>query len=116
MKRLLRQMSVATTIVIVTVGLAACTLTLPVTGQMQSTTETFAGSATGHMDAAGELELTMNTGAKCVGQFVYVTPRQGSGTIKCTDGRSGTFDFVSTGQRGAGSGTLDGKPFTLTFG
>jgi hypothetical protein len=103
-------------VVIAAASLAGCTLTLPVTGLMGSTNETFAGSATGHMDGAGELELTMGNGATCHGQFVYVTGRQGSGTLKCFDGRSGTFNFVSTGQRGTGSGVLDGKPFTLTFG
>jgi hypothetical protein len=68
------------------------------------------------MDAAGELELTMASGVKCTGRFVYVTPRQGSGTLTCSDGRSGKFGFVSTGQRGTGDGTLDGAPFTFTFG
>lgn len=97
-------------------ALSGCTLTLPVVGQMQSTNEAFAGKATGHMDAAGELNLSMANGAKCVGTFVYVNPRQGAGTLKCSDGRSGQFEFVSTGRRGTGSGSLDGAPFTFTFG
>jgi len=45
-----------------------------------------------------------------------VNGRQGSGTLKCSDGRTGRFDFVSTGQRGTGDGVLHGAPFTFTFG
>lgn len=97
-------------------ALASCTLTLPVTGQLQTTNEAFTGHATGHMDAAGEIELVMANGVKCQGTFVYVNPRQGAGTIKCSDGRSGTLEFVSTGKRGTGSGVLNGAPFTFTFG
>ncbi len=100
----------------VAVALSACTLTLPVTGQLQSTNEALVGTATGHMDGAGELDLTLATGARCTGRFVYITGRQGSGTLICTDGRTGKFTFVSTGQRGLGDGTLDGAPFTFTFG
>ena len=116
MTRGLFRAAVAVTVTILLPALAACALTLPVTGELQATHETFAGSATGHMDAAGELDITLASGTKCVGRFVYVTPRQGSGTLKCSDGRSGTFDFVSTGQRGTGSGQLEGRPFTLIFG
>lgn len=92
------------------------TLTLPVVLSMQNTPERFVGSATGHMDGAGEIELTSDGGAKCVGRFVYVNGRQGSGTLSCSDGRSGTFDFVSTGSRGTGQGQIMGQPFTLLFG
>ena len=97
-------------------ALSACTLTLPVAGAMEVTHERFAGQATGHLDGAGELALTLASGARCAGAFVYINGRQGSGTLQCTDGRSGTFSFVSTGKRGTGSGFLDGAPFTFTFG
>jgi hypothetical protein len=91
-------------------------MTLPVTGQLQTPVETFSGSATGHLDGAGELRLQTASGAQCVGAFVYINGRQGSGTIRCSDGRSGSFSFVSTGKRGTGDGILDGRPFTFTFG
>lgn len=68
------------------------------------------------MDSAGEIELVMANGAKCLGTFVYVNPRQGAGTLKCSDGRNGTLEFVSTGKRGTGNGALNGAPFTFTFG
>jgi hypothetical protein len=91
-------------------------MTLPVEGQVQSTGESFSGSATGHMDGAGTLTITSNKGATCTGKFVYVTRREGQGTFSCADGRSGPFSFVSTGSRGTGKGTLDGQPFIFTFG
>jgi len=46
------------------VGLSGCTLTLPMTGSIQLTNETFTGHATGHMDGAGELVITSSTGAR----------------------------------------------------
>ena len=95
---------------------SACSMTLPVTGSVQSTGETFSGTATGRLDGAGELTITSNRGAVCTGRFVYVTSREGSGTFNCNDGRSGPFTFVSTGRRGTGRGTLDGQPFIFTFG
>jgi hypothetical protein len=96
--------------------LSGCSITLPVRGQMDNGTETFAGSATGHMDGAGELQITSAAGLACRGAFVYTTRRTGEGTLNCEDGRSGPFTFVSTGSRGTGSGSLNGRPFTFTFG
>jgi hypothetical protein len=95
---------------------SGCSMTLPVQGQVQSTGESFSGSATGHIDGAGTLTINSNKGASCTGNFVYVTMREGSGTFHCSDGRSGPFTFVSTGKRGTGKGTLDGQPFIFTFG
>ena len=97
--------------------LVACSLTLPVQGIVQNSDETFTGSATGEMDGSGTLTLVSSKGARCQGTFVYVTHRNGSGTFTCTDGRSGPFDFVSTGTRGTGTGTLGpNQRFTFTFG
>ena len=104
-------------LLVVSAWLGGCaTLTLPVTMSMQNTPEHFVGSATGHLDGAGEIEVTSDSGAKCVGRFVYVNGRQGRGTLACGDGRSGAFDFVSTGSRGTGQGQIMGQPFTLLFG
>jgi len=102
--------------VVVAVGLAGCSLTLPVTGQLQNSSETFEGSATGHLDRSGELTVTTSKGVQCNGTFVYVDARTGKGTFRCGDGRSGPFEFVSTGQHGTGQGDLGGEHFTFTFG
>ncbi len=96
-------------------ALTACTMTLPVRGQVQSTGETFEGSATGHMDGGGELTVT-SAKTTCRGMFVYVNGREGSGTFTCDDGRSGPFSFVSTGARGTGYGSLGADHMTFSFG
>jgi len=97
-------------------ALGGCSMTLPVTGSIQGSSETFAGSAKGGLDGAGSLTIRSNRGATCTGRFVYITNREGEGTFNCDDGRSGPFSFVSTGSRGTGKGTLDGQPFIFTFG
>ena len=89
------------------------TMTLPVRGQSGDGTETFTGSATGYADGAGTLEIVSNRGRKCKGEFVYISNRHGSGTFNCTDGNSGPFEFVSSGVRGTGSGTIGGRTFTF---
>lgn len=96
--------------------LVGCSLTLPVTGVVQGGKETFEGTATGYTDGSGNLIVITNNNVKCAGNFVYVTRRQGEGVFKCDDGRSGPFQFVSTGTRGTGHGQLGGSDFTFTFG
>jgi hypothetical protein len=107
-----------TAAVVAALALSGCstTLTLPVAIAMQNSPERFTGTATGHMDGAGEVEVTSTTGEKCVGRFVYINARQGSGTIACANGRNGVFDFVSTGSRGTGQGQISGQPLTIVFG
>ncbi|PRH86560.1 hypothetical protein C5L14_14595 [Labrys okinawensis] len=83
---------------------------------MASGGETFTGSATGYADGGGTLQIKSNKGLPCTGNFVYETPRKGSGVFNCSNGQSGPFEFASTGTRGTGTGTIGGKPFTFTFG
>lgn len=101
---------------VATSALSACSMTLPVIGQSAAGDETFSGSATGYLDGGGTLEIVSNKGMKCSGTFVYVTRRNGSGTFTCTNGQSGPFNFVSTGTRGTGTGTIGGRSFTFSFG
>lgn len=96
--------------------LSACNMTLPVHGQMADGSETFTGKATGGIDGSGTLNIKSSRGRSCVGNFVYVTQRTGQGTFTCSDGRSGPFNFVSTGTKGSGTGTIGGRTFTFTFG
>lgn len=96
--------------------LQGCAMTLPVRGQVQNTAETFTGTATGYIDGAGNLRIVSSRGAVCQGDFVYTTRRTGEGVFNCDDGRSGPFQFVSTGRRGSGYGDLGGERFTFTFG
>ena len=96
--------------------LSGCSMTLPVKGQMQNSDETFKGTATGYFDGGGDLTIILNQGARCTGNLVYVTRRNGEGVFKCDDGRSGPFEFVSTGTRGTGFRDLGGERFTFIFG
>jgi len=91
-------------------------MTLPVHGQIQNSNETFNGTATGYMDGSGNLKITSTKGSTCNGDFVYVTSRQGEGVFTCNDGRTGPFNFVSTGSHGTGHGNLGKENFTFTFG
>lgn len=96
--------------------LSACSITLPVRGQVQNSDETFTGTATGGLSGSGSLTIVSNKGAHCSGDFVYVTERTGQGVFTCSDGRTGPFEFVSTGMSGTGYGDLGGQRFTFTFG
>ncbi len=96
--------------------MSSCSLTLPVRGQVQNSEETFTGTATGYFGGGGDLQIVSNKGAVCKGNFVYVTSRKGEGVFNCEDGRSGPFQFVSTGKSGTGHGDLGGSKFTFTFG
>jgi hypothetical protein len=94
----------------------SCSMTLPVRDQVQNSAETFSGTATGHLNGGGNLQMVSSKGSACKGNFVYVTHRQGEGVFNCDDGRSGPFTFVSTGTEGTGYGTLGNERFTFTFG
>jgi hypothetical protein len=101
---------------LIIIACTGCTMTLPVRGQVQTTQETFSGTATGHLDGGGNLTMVSSKGAVCKGNFVYVNRRQGEGVFNCDDGRSGPFTFVSTGTAGTGYGSLGSERFTFTFG
>jgi len=92
-----------------------CSMTLPVNGHVEGTGEAFTGEATGYSDGAGNLKIS-SPKTTCTGQFVYTSRREGKGTFTCADGRSGPFEFVSTGTRGTGTGDFAGKRFIFTFG
>lgn len=103
-------------VVLIAALTSACSMTLPVRGQVQNSDESFTGTATGYLDGGGDLTIVSTKGAKCTGNFVYVSRRDGEGVFNCDDGRSGPFRFVSTGTRGTGYGDLGGQRFTFSFG
>ena len=72
-------------------------MTLPVRGQVQNSPETFTGTATGHLNGGGNVQMVSSKGAVSNVNVVYVTHMQGEGVFNCDDGRSGPFAFVSTG-------------------
>lgn len=96
--------------------LAGCAAQHQVSGIVDGGHEVFSGQALRAPDGAGVLMVTSNRGTQCVGNYVFTEPRQGSGTFRCSDGRTGPFTFVSTGFRGTGTGLLAGRRFTFSFG
>ena len=103
-------------LVLASVFLSGCSVTEPVSGRVQNSDETFSGTATGYMDGSGHMTLVTSRSVVCKGNYVYVTSRKGEGVFSCEDGRSGPFQFVSTGRKGTGYGDLGGERFTFTFG
>ena len=97
-------------------ALTACTAQHRVEGFVEGGREVFSGAALRDIDGAGILNVTSNLGVQCVGNYVFVQPGKGGGTFRCSDGRTGPFEFVSTGFRGTGIGSLGSKRFTFTFG
>lgn len=103
-------------LVLAGLAVAGCSATAEVQGQSADGTEIFSGTAQGKMDGSGVLQVRSNLGRSCTGNFVYETNRRGAGNFACTDGSSGPFEFTSTGSTGVGTGNIDGKVFTFTFG
>jgi hypothetical protein len=91
-------------------------MTLPVKGRFESGAVTFSGTATGYLDGSGVIKLAATNGLTVEGSFVYTSRREGEGTFTASDGRSGSFRFVSTGRRGTGTGNLGDDNVTFTFG
>jgi hypothetical protein len=91
--------------------LLALSAVLPVLGIVETTKETFSGSWT-----PTELVLRSDSGPICRGEIHMVGLGYGSGTLRCSDGRSGRFSVSMAGGRGSAYGTLDGKSLTLSIG
>jgi hypothetical protein len=87
-----------------------------VEGVVEGGREAFSGGSFREVDGGGVLTVNSSLGVICTGNFVYIRPREGTGTFSCSDGRTGPFSFVSTGLRGTGSGVVGGKRFVFSFG
>ena len=87
-----------------------------VEGIVEGGQEAFTGASFREIDGGGVLTVRSSSGAVCTGDFVYVRPREGAGTFRCSDNRTGPFSFVSTGFRGTGSGVIGGRRFVFRFG
>lgn len=87
-----------------------------VQGFVEGGQEAFIGASFREIDGGGVLTVSSNRGAVCTGEFVYVRPREGQGTFRCSDGRVGPFQFVSTGLRGTGTGHFGSRRFVFSFG
>ena len=93
------------------VFLSGCSTT-SLRGQIQNGNETFTGTVRRYIDGTSKLTMVSSKGAKCTGYF----NRKREGLFTCDDGRSGSFEIVSTGGKKTGEGDLGGQHFTFTFG
>jgi hypothetical protein len=98
--------------------LAACSATLPLSGKMERTPETFSGtvSGSGYREGTGQLTLVSSQNTTCGGDFTYTSRRRGEGVLACKDGRTGAFHLSGAGSTGSGTGELNGQRFNFVFG
>jgi S1-C subfamily serine protease len=97
---------------------SGCGVTVGVIGKAGQDEKLYRGTATGYISGTGTIEIANPTGHKCVGEFRYMTSTTGTGTLRCNDGRSATFEFTAlSGVSGYGYGTgSDGTPVRFVFG
>jgi hypothetical protein len=96
-------------------GACASSVTSSLNGATEDGAEKFSGSSTTNMSGTGTLTIASEAGLSCSGRFVYVLHRLAKGTLNCLNGQSGSFDLVSTGRSGTGSGTIGSRRFTFDF-
>ncbi len=97
---------------------AACTpitdIRLYATAELDDGSEVFRGDIHGAAYGDGVLSLRSDNGPTCVGTYGHNPDRSGYGDFTCSDGRSGTVTFASTGFRAVGTGELAGAPLSFT--
>ncbi len=104
--------------VLLALVVSACTgVTVPVVGQFSSTKDDFMGSATATL-SDGTMKVQSESGLMCDGTLTRPSVASGTGTLRCSDGRTGTLVFTKSGNEGGiGFGTLsDGEKFRFAFG
>ncbi len=96
--------------------LTGCAVTMPVTGSIGGKDD-FMGTATATL-SDGTLQVVSQSGLTCTGTLTRPSLVQGTGTIQCSDGRTGHFVFVKTNENGGtGIGSLsDDSKIRFSFG
>lgn len=79
---------------------------LPVLGMVETTKETFSGTAFG-----AELTFTSDRGCRCRAEL-----RDRRALVDCSDGRSGYLTWRPASRGGVARGTLGGEPVTVVVG
>jgi len=114
--KLIFQLAAAFAVLFLVCIFPAHSMTLPIHGAVLNSTETFTGMATVHFWGDGNLTLTTNKGVTCKGDFVHASQQKGNGTVTCEDGRLGSFEFVTAGFSGTGSGIIGTENFHFRIG
>lgn len=107
----------ASGLVLQALAVPAQALSLPVTGEVKNSAETFSGTAkVSPLSGDGNIDLLTSKGVTCQGVFGYVSRQEGRGTVMCKDGRKGYFQFVSAGFSGSGAGKIEEENFEFRIG
>ena len=101
---------------LVLLSLAACSGTVPVSGETADG-ERFTGTFSTRTDGrgGGAAELRSDKGATCDGRWTLDQDRSGSAIVTCDDGRIGTAELSTRETPGTMKGMLGGKLFKGTF-
>ena len=84
---------------------------LPVIAQVIGSTEQFAGQIEGQT-----IRITSNRGPTCAGRVDLGAMGYGSGNLKCSDGRFGSFSVDIKGRFGTAAGRIGAQDIKLTIG
>ncbi|MER1940631.1 hypothetical protein ABS755_07975 [Castellaniella sp. FW104-16D08] len=106
------------TALILSAALSGCAVTVPVVGNFAGqSTDDFMGSATAGV-GDGTMQIMSQQGVSCTGTLHRPSTVSGTGTLKCDDGRTGTFVFTKSNYNGGtGFGKLsDGTKVRFSFG
>jgi hypothetical protein len=77
-------------------------------------TEIFVGEAVGNPFAEGLFSMVSTKGASCNGGYTLPERDKGIAIVRCDDGRTGQFVFVTNGLIATGEGVLGNESFTVT--
>ena len=79
----------------------------------------FVGEAEGHLDGSGTFQIQSRTrpALTCRGQFTHSAEFGNAGSMQCSDGATGTFQFQRlTILRGYGTGSVSRRSMSFTYG
>jgi S1-C subfamily serine protease len=99
-------------------ALAGCA-SVSVFGIVGDRDDLYTGTATGHLDRSGTIELKNAKGNRCSGDFAYYRGvLEGRGIIGCDDGQRATIQFTGlSSMSGYGTGiSSNGGPVSFTYG
>jgi len=99
-------------------------VSIPVKGKVENSGEKFLGVAEASLFGPdGSIKITTDDYVTCTGSYPRPIVGTGSdavsvsGTLSCTDNRSGNFSFAGTARQGIGFGKFDnGNKFTFVYG
>lgn len=107
-------------LIVLTLGVAGCGgAYFTMNGAVDGGQELFTGTMIRRFNDEGDLQFRTTSGRTCTGKIPLFRGRvagatQAQGTVTCSDGQTGTFDFAGEDLRGNGRGTIGGRPFVFT--